>query len=160
MSRLERLIWIETQILSDRYPNATNVALHFGVNRRIVYQDRLFMIKRFNAPIAFNKKRGGWYYTDSGFCIFAQSRRRDTMKVYVPAGFVPPGVTKAEIFADGKKVRTISGFDSKKIELPRDFDQLWMTYEREYGVRLVRVKKTLTLKQLLPMLVVTKTERW
>lgn len=69
-TKLERLVWIDTQIRAGRYPNARKVQEHFELNNeRVVYEDRRFMIHRLGAPIGHDRGRGGWYYTDSSWFL-------------------------------------------------------------------------------------------
>ena len=50
-TKLERLIWIDAQILCEKYPNSAKVVERFNVERRVAYLDRKFMIEHLGAPI-------------------------------------------------------------------------------------------------------------
>jgi predicted DNA-binding transcriptional regulator YafY len=39
------------------------------VSRRVIFNDRRFMIDRLRAPLACSKKRGGWYYTEANWAL-------------------------------------------------------------------------------------------
>lgn len=69
-TKLERLIWIDAQILCDRYPNCAKVVERFQVQSRVAYLDRRFMIDQLGAPIKYSRKHDGWYYTDPNYSIF------------------------------------------------------------------------------------------
>ena len=69
MSQTERLYWIDAQIRDGRFPNADRVAEHFGVSRRTGYKDRDYLLYRLDAPLAFDRERGGWTYTDRTFLL-------------------------------------------------------------------------------------------
>ena len=69
-TKLQRIIWIDTHILCDMYPNVHKVMEKFGADRRIVFDDRRFMIDEFGAPIKYSRKRDGWYYTDPSYSLF------------------------------------------------------------------------------------------
>jgi predicted DNA-binding transcriptional regulator YafY len=69
MSQLERILWLDAQIRSERYPNARTVAAHWGVETRVAYDDRIYLLDRLQAPLATDRKRGGWYYTRKTFVL-------------------------------------------------------------------------------------------
>lgn len=80
-TKLERIIWIDAQILCDKYPNAQKVQQRFKVQRRLAYLDREFMVKQLGAPIEYDKEAGGWYYTDSSYSVFkAASEKMQVVK--------------------------------------------------------------------------------
>ena len=62
--QLERIMEIDRRIREGGYPNAEKLAEILEVSRRVIFNDRSFMIYRLGAPIAFDRERGGWYYTD------------------------------------------------------------------------------------------------
>jgi predicted DNA-binding transcriptional regulator YafY len=55
---------IDRQVRSELYPCARSLALELEVSERTIYQDRQFLLDRLHAPLAYNRRRGGWYYTD------------------------------------------------------------------------------------------------
>jgi asparagine synthetase B (glutamine-hydrolysing) len=69
-TKLERIVWIDAQILCDKYPNCQKVVEQFGVERRVAFLDRRFMIDHLGAPMKYNRKQDGWYYTDPNYSIF------------------------------------------------------------------------------------------
>ena len=69
MSQIERLYWIDAQIRAGHYPSASSVASQFCVEERQVYLDRRYLKERLNAPLATDRKRGGWYYTDKTYVL-------------------------------------------------------------------------------------------
>lgn len=62
--QLERIMEIDRRIRNGEYPNADRLAELLEVSRRVVFNDRDFMINRMGAPIAYDRNRMGWYYTD------------------------------------------------------------------------------------------------
>lgn len=62
--QLERIMEIDRRIRAGEYPNAERMAEVLEVSRRVVFNDRDFMIHRLGAPIEFDREHGGWYYTD------------------------------------------------------------------------------------------------
>ncbi|MGQ9523536.1 MAG: helix-turn-helix transcriptional regulator [Armatimonadota bacterium] len=69
MSQWERLVWIDSQIRQNRYPNAEDVAETFNVSRRQAFLDRQYLSERLGAPIAYSRSRRGWYYTDNTWAL-------------------------------------------------------------------------------------------
>ncbi len=62
--QLERIMSIDRSIRSGEYPNADSLARSLEVSRRVIFNDREFMINRLGAPLEFDRAHGGWYYTD------------------------------------------------------------------------------------------------
>jgi predicted DNA-binding transcriptional regulator YafY len=62
--QLERLLEIDRRIRAGKYPNARQLAADLEVSERTIYQDREFLLERLGAPLAYDRRRGGWYYTD------------------------------------------------------------------------------------------------
>ena len=69
LQRLERCMEIDRRIRDGQYPNPNQLAEHFGVSRRAIFDDRTFMIDRMGAPIEFDHEREGWYYTDETWSL-------------------------------------------------------------------------------------------
>ncbi|KUK36035.1 MAG: hypothetical protein PWQ39_871 [Thermacetogenium sp.] len=62
--QLERIMEIDRQVRAKLYPNARSLARELEVSERTIYQDRQFLLDRLGAPLAYDRQRGGWYYTD------------------------------------------------------------------------------------------------
>ncbi len=69
MSQTERLYWIDSQIRSKAYPNADTVAARFEVSTRTAYADRDYLKERLHAPLCFDRRRGGWAYSDQTYAL-------------------------------------------------------------------------------------------
>jgi predicted DNA-binding transcriptional regulator YafY len=67
--QLERIMEIDRRIRQGEYPNAEKVAEILEVSRRVIFNDRNFMIYRLRAPIEFDRERGGWHYTDKTWSL-------------------------------------------------------------------------------------------
>ncbi len=65
--QLERLFEIDRQIRAGQYPNAERVAAQMRLSKRVIFNDKRFMVDRLGAPIEFDHARGGWFYTDSAW---------------------------------------------------------------------------------------------
>jgi predicted DNA-binding transcriptional regulator YafY len=62
--QLERIFEIDRQIRVGLYPNADKLAQELECSRRVIFKDREFMLDRLDAPIEYDRERGGWYYSD------------------------------------------------------------------------------------------------
>jgi len=60
---------IDRRIREGEYPNADKLAEDLEVSRRVIFNDREFMINRLGAPIEYDRKRGGWFYTDKTWVL-------------------------------------------------------------------------------------------
>ncbi len=69
MGMTERLYWIDAQIREGRYPTARQVAERFEVSRRTAYKDRDYLVDRLGAPLVFDRRHGGWTYSDQTFFL-------------------------------------------------------------------------------------------
>ncbi len=67
--QLERIMEIDRRIRNREYPNAESVAGALEVSRRVIFNDREFMINRLGAPIEFDREHGGWVYTDQTWAL-------------------------------------------------------------------------------------------
>jgi predicted DNA-binding transcriptional regulator YafY len=67
--QLERIMEIDRQVRAGFCPNARSLAVLLEVHERTLYQDRQFMVDRLKAPLAFDRKRGGWCYTDTAWTL-------------------------------------------------------------------------------------------
>lgn len=63
----QRIAAIDRALHSGTYPNARTIGAELEVCRRTVLRDVEFMRDRMFAPIAFNRARNGYFYTDPGF---------------------------------------------------------------------------------------------
>jgi len=67
--QLERILHIDRQIRLGKYPNAERLAEQLEVSRRVVFNDRAFLLERLGAPLEFDRGRGGWYYADKTWTL-------------------------------------------------------------------------------------------
>ena len=69
-TKLERIMWIDREIRSNRYPNANKVQERFELkSKRTAYDDRKFMINRLGAPIEYDYDHNGWFYLDPTYVV-------------------------------------------------------------------------------------------
>ena len=67
--QLERIMMIDQSIRNGEYPNADRLAKRLEVSRRVIFNDREFMLNRLGAPIEYDRERRGWYYTDKTWVL-------------------------------------------------------------------------------------------
>ena len=60
---LERIIWLHARIQSGRYPNADDLAREFDLSSRTAQRTIAHYRDRLRAPIAYHRKRKGYYYS-------------------------------------------------------------------------------------------------
>lgn len=71
-TRQERILALDRQLRAGKYPNCSSFADHwrerFGyehsLDRRTIWRDIEYLKNMHRAPIAFDAKRKGYYYTD------------------------------------------------------------------------------------------------
>ncbi len=64
MSLLERIYFFHSRVQSGRFPNSTNLIHEFEISPATAHRDLAYLRDRLLAPLAFNQKRNGFYYTD------------------------------------------------------------------------------------------------
>lgn len=67
--QLERIMFIDRQIRMEKYPNADSLAAELEVSRRVVFNDRAFLRERLDAPLLFDRAKGGWYYANKTWTL-------------------------------------------------------------------------------------------
>jgi predicted DNA-binding transcriptional regulator YafY len=67
--QLERIMAIDQSIRNGEYPNADKLAKQLEVSRRVIFNDREFMINRLGAPMEYDRERGGWFYTNKTWVL-------------------------------------------------------------------------------------------
>ncbi len=67
--QLERIMAIDRSIRDGEFPTAERLAETLEVSRRVIFNDRDFMINRLGAPIEFDRYHGGWMYTDKTWVL-------------------------------------------------------------------------------------------
>ncbi len=86
-TKLERILWIDSEIRAGRYPNAYAVKNKFELSSvRTAYEDRRFMIDRLGAPIAYDREKRGWYYTEPSYVLPSMLVSREEMRAFFLGG--------------------------------------------------------------------------
>jgi len=66
-SQISRLIYLDNAISRGHYPSKKELAKEYQVSMKTIQRDIDYMRDFLNAPVDFNRKRGGYYYTDPKF---------------------------------------------------------------------------------------------
>ncbi len=61
---VERVIWLHKRIKDGYYPNAMRLAERFGISHRQAQRNCDYLRRELHAPIAFDRSRQGYYYTE------------------------------------------------------------------------------------------------
>lgn len=64
-----RLLQIDEEIRSGKFPNATSLSKKIEVSSRPIQRDIEYMRDMYNAPIEFDAYKNGYYYTEENFYI-------------------------------------------------------------------------------------------
>lgn len=67
--KFERFVWFHGQVKRLRYPNSRGLVEEFEVSERTAQRDIDFMRDRLLAPLAFDRLRNGYRYTDDAYEI-------------------------------------------------------------------------------------------
>ena len=63
-SQFSRLLELDRQIRANMYPNCLTFAADWEVSQKTIQRDIDFLRDALKAPLAYDKKRSGFYYTD------------------------------------------------------------------------------------------------
>ncbi|MCC7013606.1 MAG: WYL domain-containing protein [Planctomycetes bacterium] len=69
LSRWKRILHIDVQLRTGTRPSAGKLAKQCGVSAKTVYRDIDEMKNELSAPIEYDARRKGFYYSDDGFAI-------------------------------------------------------------------------------------------
>ena len=64
---LPRIYLIDEEIAAEKYPNTPKLAKEYETSIPTISRDIEFMKNRLNAPIEYDYKRKGYYYTQKTF---------------------------------------------------------------------------------------------
>lgn len=62
--QLERITTIDRVLRNHRWPTAQLLASELGVSERTVYRDIVFLRDRLGAPVAYDPRKRGYFYTN------------------------------------------------------------------------------------------------
>ncbi|BCO10047.1 hypothetical protein GF1_24230 [Desulfolithobacter dissulfuricans] len=67
MSQLERIYYFHSLLSAGRYPNTVQLQEEFEISRSTAHRDIAYLRDRLLAPLAFDQRKNGYYYTDATF---------------------------------------------------------------------------------------------
>ena len=65
--RTKRLLEIDYEIRTGKYPNCNTLAKQYGISSRTILRDIQLLIDEWLAPIEFDYAKNGYYYTNPDF---------------------------------------------------------------------------------------------
>ena len=116
MSNFHRILWIDSQLRGERYPNATRIAEQFEISRRQAARDIEYMRYSLGAPLEFCAAENGYRYTDDAFALPA-------MYLTGPERAALNAVARGDVAAAGSTGQLVSRFLSRATAL-RPPDQM------------------------------------
>jgi predicted DNA-binding transcriptional regulator YafY len=81
----ERYLWFHSRVKAGRYPNAADVARHFEVSEKTAHRDIRFIAERLQAPLEYDTRKKGYYYSEDGFELPGVWLQRDEVVALVLA---------------------------------------------------------------------------
>ncbi len=85
MNANTRIQWLHKKILNKSYPNAQRLAERFRISHRQAQRDLDLLRRKLGAPLAYDNKRKGFYYTeDYSLPVLVTS---DNDELYIPEIF-------------------------------------------------------------------------
>jgi predicted DNA-binding transcriptional regulator YafY len=64
-----RALWLDTQTRAGSHPDIAALRAEFAVSRRTAYNTVAFLRDSLGAPLAYNRARRGYYYTDPTYTL-------------------------------------------------------------------------------------------
>jgi predicted DNA-binding transcriptional regulator YafY len=83
--QLRRLLEIDRRVRAGEYPHPDQLAVELEVTRRVVFNDRNYLINVLGAPLEFHKERRGWYYTEDNYVLPTAMMTRGELLAFVLA---------------------------------------------------------------------------
>jgi predicted DNA-binding transcriptional regulator YafY len=83
--QLRRLVEIDRRIRAGEFPHPDQLASDLEVARRVIFNDRAYLLDVLGAPLAFHKERRGWYYTEPTYALPTVSMTRPELLALVLA---------------------------------------------------------------------------
>jgi predicted DNA-binding transcriptional regulator YafY len=76
---LARIYSIERQIASGQYPNVNDLSKKYECGTATIYRDIEYMRDMLHAPIEYDAKHRGWYFSENGFRLPARYANANDM---------------------------------------------------------------------------------
>ena len=80
---IRRMIYIDQQIRNRKYPNCKSIAREFEVNYKTIYRDIEYMRYQLDAPIEFDQKQNGYFYSEPDYFLPAVHLRESDVLSFI-----------------------------------------------------------------------------
>lgn len=131
--KFERYCWFDRQVKAGRYPNASALVERFEISSSTAKRTIEFMRDRLGAPLEYESRRRGYYYTDASFALpAAQVSQNELLAILLARNLLAGsagGVISRAIQTFGRKLFVAIGeigLDEKRIDTA--FSAIWHGY--------------------------------
>src|SRR5262245_60694631 len=69
LNRWARVLWLDRMIREGRYPDRQGLQAEFGIRRRSAFDTLRFLRHSLGAPLAYSRRRRGYYYEDPTYAL-------------------------------------------------------------------------------------------
>lgn len=67
--QLRRIMEIDRRVRGGEYPHPDQLAVELEVARRVIFNDRVYMLNVLGAPLDYSREHKGWYYTEKNWIL-------------------------------------------------------------------------------------------
>ena len=99
MGQLHRIKWFHERLLKQEYPNCKDISLAFEISSRQALRDVDYLRYSLDAPVEYNRSKGGYEYTDS-FSLplyFLRDDEKDRLEYLASQYALLPGKNSMEL---------------------------------------------------------------
>jgi len=99
MGQLHRIKWVHERLLKKEYPNCKDISEAFEISRRQALRDVDYLRYSLDAPVEYNRSKGGYEYTDS-FSLplyFLRDDEKDRLEYLASQYALIPGKNSMEL---------------------------------------------------------------
>ncbi|MDF2441030.1 MAG: hypothetical protein JWN98_2014 [Abditibacteriota bacterium] len=130
--QLRRILEIDRRVRSGIYPHPEALATELEVSRRVIFNDRAYMLNVLGAPLEFHPQHRGWYYTEPNFLL--------------PSAMVTRGELLSFILAVEAAQRQLE--PTLQAELRRAIDKIAGSLQGHVGVELETLRQHFSIAPL------------
>ena len=69
MSNMHRILWIDSEIRSNKYPNARKLSEEFEISERQAQRDIEYLRNSLGAPLIYDARQYGYSYEDKTYVL-------------------------------------------------------------------------------------------
>jgi predicted DNA-binding transcriptional regulator YafY len=142
--KFERYCWFDRQVKGGRYPNAASLARRFEISTKTAQRNIEHMRNRLLAPLVYDNRRKGYYYTDASFALPSpRVTQNELLAILLARNLLADsagGIISRAIQTFGRKLFATTGefgLDEKRIAT--SFSAIWHGYTPAEGETFRRV---------------------